>query len=175
MELNSLISQTYLEEVEYEHSISQWGTAGLGNISAILNLANRINAKNILDYGSGCGNTANVLRENNFYVLEYEPGIVHKRKNLKLINSPEFKTDLIICTDVLEHIEKDRLFNVLEHLKSINCPYYFVTVCTRPAARILSNGDNAHLIVENIDWWSTQLKKFFKIEMHDNDAYILIK
>jgi len=175
MKLRYLISQTYLKEVVYQHQTSEWGMAGLGHVSHIIDLANRIKAKNILDYGSGCGRTANELRKKNFEVLEYEPGIPSKRKNLKLINGINFKTDLIICTDVLEHLERNKLSNVLKHLKSINCMYYYITIGSGPAHRILSNGDNAHLIQEDDDWWHDILSKIFKIDTHNKWRYILTK
>lgn len=175
MKLKYLISKTYLKEVEYQHNTSEWGMAGLGHVPHIIDLANRIKAKNILDYGSGCGRTANELRKNNFDVLEYEPGIESKRNNLNLINDYNFKTDLIICTDVLEHIERKKLINVLNHLKSINCMYYYVTVGTGPANRILSNGSNAHLIQEDEHWWYNTLSKIFKIHTGNKWTYVLTK
>jgi len=175
MKLKYLISQAYLKEMEYQHNTSDWGIAGLSNVPNIIDLANRINAKNILDYGSGCGKTANELRKNNFTVLEYEPGIESKRKNLKLINNLNFKTDLIICTDVLEHVERKKLINVLTHLKSINCMYYYVTIGKGPANRILSNGANAHLIQEDEHWWFDILSKIFKIHTDNGWTYVLTK
>jgi len=175
MQLKYLISKTYLKEIEYQHNTSEWGMAGFNHVPYIIDLANSINAKNILDYGSGCGKTANELRKNNFTVLEYEPGIESKRKNLKLINNLNFKTDLIICTDVLEHIERKKLINVLNHLKSINCMYYYVTVGTGPSYRFLSNGANAHLIQEDEHWWYNTLSKIFKIHTGNKWTYVLTK
>jgi len=175
MKLKYLISQAYLKEMEYQHNTSDWGIAGLSNVPNIIDLANRINAKNILDYGSGYGRTANELRKNNFNVLEYDPGIKRKRKNLKFINRSNYKTDLIICTDVLEHIEKNRLKNVLRHLHSIDCMYYYITIGEGPAGRILSNGDNAHLIQESKQWWFDILSKIFKIHTDNKWTYVLTK
>jgi hypothetical protein len=49
------------------------------------------------------------------------------------------------------------LEKVLEHLQRVTASVAFVVVATREARTILPDGRNAHLIVENADWWTWRL------------------
>lgn len=102
----------------------------------------------ILDYGCGKGKLG--------LGKKYDPAI------------PEFSTDpdpadLLVSTDVLEHIEPDLLDNVLIHMKSKMKKQGFLTIGCSPASKKLPDGRNAHLIVRSPDWWIEKLKEHFVI------------
>jgi hypothetical protein len=65
--------------------------------------------------------------------------------------------DLVVCTDVLEHVEPELLDTVLRHLRSLARKAVFVVIATRPSNKTLSDGRNAHLIVETAEWWIAHL------------------
>jgi len=52
----------------------------------------------------------------------------------------------------LEHVEPDRLGNVLDHIRRLSGKGCYIVIATRPAAAILPDGRNAHLIVKDADW-----------------------
>ena len=100
----------------------------------------------------------------------YDPCI----EGLDLIPEP---ADIVVCTDVLEHIEPNCLDNVLDELKRVTKKVIFLAISTRRARKSYSDGQNCHLIVEEQDWWRPKLKKRFYIcETHiiQNDKFLCI-
>jgi uncharacterized Rossmann fold enzyme len=107
----------------------------------------------VLDYGCGKSQLQKALA---FPIYEYDPGIPGKQE------SPR-SADLVICTDVLEHVEPDKLFYVLDDLCRCVRQLGFFTINTGPAAKTLPDGRNTHLIQKGAAWWRKKLEKFFKI------------
>jgi len=105
--------------------------------------------EDVLDYGCGKGK----LLVNK----KYDPAIT------EFSNEPE-PADLVVCTDVLEHIEPDCLDDVLRHIKSKMIKAGFFTISCSPAAKKLPDGRNAHLTVQHPEWWINKLSEFFVIE-----------
>lgn len=60
--------------------------------------------------------------------------------------------DLVLCVDVMEHIQEDKVEEVLEDLFSSG-RFVFLTITCYPARQILSNGKNAHYTVKDPSWW----------------------
>ncbi len=111
----------------------------------------------ILDYGCGRSRTVDWLAKLlDARAYRYDPAI------------PEFSTlplkecDAVICTDVLEHIAKEDMQNVISDIASISHLVYF-NICTRPAGTILPNGENAHCTVETDEWWFSFLQDTFPL------------
>jgi hypothetical protein len=147
---SSLISVPYLETQRELHAAPR-GYGGKGDkwADAVVAVATERECFSILDYGCGQGTLMRELRGRdlaNRRLAEYDPAIPGKD------GLPSF-ADLVVCTDVLEHIEPDRLSSVLAHLKSLARRAVFVVIATRPASKTLSDGRNAHLIIEDAAWW----------------------
>lgn len=70
--------------------------------------------------------------------------------------------DLVVCSDVLEHIEMECLIDVIADLRSLTKKVLFVDVATRPAKKVLADGRNAHLIQKDGAWWLTELMPYFE-------------
>ena len=107
----------------------------------------------ILDYGCGKGKLG--------LGRKYDPAI------------PEFSADpepadLLVCTDVLEHIEPELLDNVLSHMKSKMKKAGYFTIGCAPAAKKLPDGRNAHLIVQPPEWWLEKLSHYFTVVSHSS-------
>lgn len=71
--------------------------------------------------------------------------------------------DIVVCTDVLEHIEPDCLDNVLDDLKNLTKKILYVQVCVDAAKKNYSDGQNAHLIQKDFTWWYPKFRKRFHI------------
>ena len=80
-----------------------YGVGGSKHVETILKLANQIGTKSVLDYGCGKSLLAKNLP---FPIWEYDPAVPGKEESPRA-------ADLVICTDVLEHIEPDKLEWVL--------------------------------------------------------------
>lgn len=149
-----LITPAYRELNKQLHDTHPtYGTSGVKHIATVLKLAEGINTKSVLDYGCGKGLLGKGLP---FPIWEYDPAIEGKDE------SPR-PAELVVCTDVLEHIEPDLLKPVLADLaRCVKKVGYFV-VHTGPAKKTLADGRNAHLIQKNADWWGKVLGKFFDV------------
>lgn len=132
----------------------KYGTSGIKWVAKIASLADAMKCDGILDYGCGKGLLAAALPE--LKIREYDPAIPGKDEEPK-------PADLVVCTDVLEHIEPDCLDDVLEHICRLTRQYAFLNIATRPAVKSLHDGRNAHLIVEPADWWKPRIEAFFTI------------
>ena len=74
---------------------------------------------------------------------------------------------MIFSQDVLEHIEPIELDNVLNDLASrCNKVMYHLIAC-HPAKKALSDGRNAHLIIESPNWWKQRLSSVLNWKMYN--------
>lgn len=122
---------------------------------AVADLVRRYGAWSVLDYGCGEGALVRALRERvdpRVRLAEYDPAIAGKN------DAPSF-ADLVVCTDVLEHIEPDRLGCVLEHLDVLARKAVFAVIATRASNKTLLDGRNAHLTIESSNWWYDRLEQ----------------
>jgi hypothetical protein len=145
-----LISEKYACMQRILHAQPEgYGTRGNKWAETVVKLIESYGATSVLDYGCGQGTLRTaVMSEPRPGVRfdEYDPGIQTKAA------LPSF-ADLVVCTDVLEHIEPERLDAVLAHLKLLARKAVFVVVALIPSAKILADGRNAHLIIRPANWW----------------------
>jgi len=157
-----LYTKYYQEQLRKKHSKTSWG-GGVGTkVKWIIPevktlLSNSITT--VLDYGCGNGTFKKVCNElfPDISVLEYDPGITNKDICPK-------KADIVICFDVLEHIEPECLDDVLSHIQSINTYGAVLQPCLVAAHHTLEDVGNAHLIIQDSDWWISKFKQYFSIE-----------
>ena len=145
----SLISPEYLQQQRLMHARGGYGVMSEKWTTSITQLAHMYGCRDILDYGCGAGKVKQAIGD---IVSEYDPCIPGKDSD------PE-PADMVVCTDVLEHIEPDNLDEVLKHLASKVKKILFVTIALYKAEKRLPDGRNAHLIVESADWWREKLSK----------------
>ena len=87
----------------------------------------------------------------------YDPGV------------PEYSelptpAEMVVCIDVLEHIEPDYIEDVLDHLEQLTEKVLFATVHLGPAGKILPDGRNAHLIQKPAEWWLPKIMERFTLK-----------
>lgn len=148
----------YLEQYKILHEKNKdFGTSSVFLKEPIVDYIKEIGAKEILDYGCGKGLLSDVLSEElSVNCCKYDPCIEQYSK------APDNKIfDLLINTDVLEHIPLDDLDNVLNHMSSL-CRNAFINISCRRAISILPNGHNAHCTVFPPRWWQKKLQEHFK-------------
>lgn len=131
----------------------EYGIGGQQHVEAVLKICEGIKTTSVLDYGCGKGTLARGLP---FPIWEYDPAIPGKDMEPRA-------ADLVVCTDVLEHIEPDKLADVLGNLKALVKKVGYFVISTRAAKKTLPDGRNAHLIQQKPDWWQKQLSKYFDI------------
>lgn len=152
-----LITPEYKHLLELKHEQSQgFGSYGHSVAGYVRDCARQIAATSILDYGCGKQKLQQSL---GFAIRNYDPGIPG------LDAAPE-PADLVVCTDVLEHVEPECLDAVLDDLKRCTLHTILLTIDTAPANKHLADGRNAHLIIENPAFWITHLLKRFDMETY---------
>jgi len=151
-----LISGAYQELNAALHQGSpDYGSFGHRWAPSLQDLIAKSGYSSVLDYGCGKNTLLARLKDGpgaGLDMVAYDPAI------------PEFATpprpcDLVVCTDVLEHIEPAAIEAVLDDLRRLSLKAAFCVVSTRPARRTLPDGRNAHLIQESYRWW---LPKFWQ-------------
>jgi hypothetical protein len=163
---NNTIGPSYAKQLQAEHSGSKWGSTGAkysGNDVVTL-LRERPYIRTVLDFGAGKGSLGLFIRQH-FPEIEwtnYDPGI------------PEYDTlptkrfDLVISTDVLEHVEPDSLPNVLATLEGLTGKVLFSDIACFLTGKLFGEGpyigQDLHLIVEEPSWWREQFKA---INLHE--------
>lgn len=156
----TLISDEYRAINQQLHEDEHFGRGGGGWYRVANELMDRFDTRDLLDYGCGKGRLAQRLAVE---IKEYDPAVSGKEA------SPE-PVDIVMCTDVLEHVEEECLHAVLLDLKRLVKKVGFFTISTRPARKTLPDGRNAHLLIRKPNWWLYKLAKHFKIRHVELDA-----
>lgn len=151
---DDFISPAYRKQLEQRHGGKPWGADGAKHAGAAAAFYRELGGATLLDYGCGEGRLKLALSaiDNPIRVQEYDPGMDGKAGLPK-------PCDLVVSTDVLEHVEPDKLDAVLDHIFRISGMGAYLVIATRPANAILPDGRNAHLIVKPAAWWLEQIKK----------------
>lgn len=161
-----LITDGYLRQLKllrrtHTNGQGDWGPGGSDHTASILALIEGFSdpIESILDYGCGGGNlVGDLAEETGVEVVGYDPSI---DLYAELPNS----ADLVVSTDVLEHIEPKCISDVLNHISDLTDKVAYLSVCTRMARKRLPNGRNAHLLVKDDLWWEKKLlNRFSRVE-----------
>lgn len=132
------------------------GYGGRGDkwAETVLALIQQYQASSVLDYGCGQGSLRRAIMETQppgLRFSEYDPAIMGKDM------MPTF-ADLVVSTDVLEHIEPERLDAVLVHLKLLARKVVFAVISLKDSNKVLADGRNAHLIIRPANWWKKRIE-----------------
>jgi hypothetical protein len=140
------------------------------HIRRIKNLIDLIGANTVMDYGCGKGEQykrpveidgqkfGTVEAYWDVSVTKWDPGV------------PEFSgagrgfphcgvQDIVISTDVLEHIPEDDVGGTVVRLFDGARKAVFATISCRLAEKTLPNGENAHCTVKEPSWWGDLFEK----------------
>lgn len=117
-------------------------------------VATRLNTTSILDYGCGRGTLARVLE--GLPIREYDIAVPGKDAD------PE-PADVVVCTDVLEHVEPECLDAVLDHLQALTKKLLIASIHIGPAGKKYPDGTNAHKTQQTARWWVDIFNKRWSI------------
>jgi 2-polyprenyl-3-methyl-5-hydroxy-6-metoxy-1,4-benzoquinol methylase len=137
-----------------------YGASGRCYAESVNEVAERFKAESILDYGCGKGTLARAVGRE---VTEYDPAVPGKDRL-----DPEATFDLVVCTDVLEHVEPEHLYDVLYDIKRRARKAVFFAIATRPAKKTLPDGRNAHLIIRDAMEWLVTITPYFRLRVADS-------
>lgn len=158
-----LISKDYLAVLRAEHAAEAWGRAGKSHLQQVMAFAHETGSTCVLDYGCGTGTLGLEMRKIDGapYVHDYDVGIPGK-------DLPPPARDLVVCTDVMEHVEPGMVDNVLRHIHNLALKAAYFTIALTPSERILNDGNNAHLTVREDRWWLDKIRQAgFRVVRHE--------
>lgn len=153
----------YINQYKILHKIKKnYGKTSLNLYDEIEKIINIITPTTILDYGCGKSKLVDYIKKNkNIKTYKYDPAI---RKYSKLLKRD---VDMIICTDVLQHVPLYDLDRVLNEITK-KCKYcLFYIKCTNHST-ILPNGNFANCTIHNKNWWKNKLNNYFKEIYEEN-------
>jgi len=147
-----------IAEYKDYHDRHKWfckGSAILKHIPEIARLANMFECKTALDYGCGKAwfwkleHWRGILNNAIKKVTLYDPG-VEEYKDLPT----DTRFDLVICTDVLEHVHPDETIPTIQKLFLYTRRVLFLNISTVPATKTLSDGTNVHVNLRKKEEWA---------------------
>ncbi len=111
----------------------------------------------ILDYGCGNGQLSRSLKEmfNIVEVTNYDPFVSEFSKE------PEGNFDMVVCLDVMEHIEMQCIKNTLKYIQDKATYMVVFVIALDEAKKELADGRNAHITLKNPYWWVGKLQERF--------------
>jgi len=164
-----VISEQYRELNKKLHNDNaSYGMSGARTARRVMRLVEDLGSRDVLDYGCGKRTLENAL---GFSIHNYDPAI-------EGLEAPPKPAEIVVCGDVLEHIEPDHLDSVLDDLKRVTLSIGLFIINTVPAMKFLSDGRNAHLIQENWRWWSPKILARFdlvQLETIGHDLWLVVK
>jgi hypothetical protein len=139
-----LITEEYRDLQREFHKVrSDYGTSSQKYVDQVLAMSQQIGSRDILDYGCG---KAHLQKGFPFPIQNFDPCIDE-------YNRPPKPADIVVCTDVMEHIEPACIDAVIADLARLTKKILLVDVACRPAKKFLPDGRNAHLTIETPNWW----------------------
>jgi len=131
----------------------------------ISEIVDRLEIDHLLDYGCGSKQslTQTLKPKRNITYQGYDPGVP------ECADAP-VEADMVVCVDVLEHVEPEYLENVLDHLEELCKVVLFASIHTWPAGKTLEDGRNAHLTQQPYQWWLPKIWERFEIQTFQQTA-----
>ena len=167
-----LISEEYRKQQQKLHENPNYGVASVSYAPIVTKIINQAGITELLDYGAGKGRLGQSITPNHqIQVTHYDPSIPEWSE------TPD-SAQMVCCIDVLEHIEPELLYNVLDDLKRCVEFVGFFTVHTGPAVKVLDDGRNAHLTQEPASWWLPKIMERFDLvqfQAQPNGFFVVVK
>lgn len=145
------ITPAYKREQERLHRRG-YGEKGDRWVSTVFDLALQHGHSSVLDYGAGAGSLGRALRRLGMACADYDPCVA------SMAAAPQHAR-LVVCTDVLEHIEPECIRAVLAHLAELCDGHLFTVISRVDAGKTLSDGRNAHILLRPWEWWEAEMKR----------------
>lgn len=148
---------------ELHQNRPDFGSRGGAGNQTVINLVKRYHElgviNSVLDYGTGKGVFPTNLKRTipTLKVGAYDPAVE------KFGQKPNRSFDLITSFDVLEHVERHSIGEVLNEIRELCNKVVYLQIDLQPAVKRLSSGRNAHILLAPPDWWLSQIGSVFPL------------
>lgn len=161
-----MLSKTYKDAlIKTRESNPGWGSSAVRNAGCevLRLLTRRKDITSVLDFGAGTGTLGRFVASSLDRELEwvnYDPSVP------EIDQLPDRQFDLIVTTDLLEHIEPDQLDRTLDWMRSHASRTMFHFIDCNETKDRLPDGRDVHLIVRQPSWWRNELEKGWHVMLH---------
>lgn len=154
-----LLTPEYKALLVEKHLTSPWGGGGWTWAPDICRLVikHKIKHPKVLEYGSGRRTLRNAMQLAMPHVdlTEYDPGVAG------IDRVPTGEYDIVVCTDVMEHVELQYVDATLKRLLQYTRYTTIFNICCTPSKSLLPNGQNAHITVQEPKWWRERIERLW--------------
>lgn len=163
------ISDEYAKQNQELHATcNHYGCKSHRHLPNVFSLMVKHKCLSMLDYGCGKGALVRKFQSDlpEYRVQGYDPG------HPDYLADP-FPADMLVCTDVLEHIEPECLEHVLKEIRTLSRKVVFFVIALRlDSSKLLPDGSNPHKIVQSVDDWIADMcqawgRRNFELTVHD--------
>jgi 2-polyprenyl-3-methyl-5-hydroxy-6-metoxy-1,4-benzoquinol methylase len=163
-----------LELYKQLHQQRSYGDTGSVYTDDVRSFIDETGSVSVLDFGAGRGSLKSSLHNKySIDIDEFDPCIPDK----EIIPKEEY--ELVITTDLLEHLFEEEIDNLFEEILSLKPKFMYHAISTRTATILLPDGSNCHKTVKNTEWWSNRIKSLLNpksIEQKEiNDDCVIFK
>lgn len=161
---NDTIGLDYKEQLRKEHDGSKWGSTGFRySGEAIERLVHRYRPSTGLDYGCGKGEVSVNVVDVDW--TNYDPGIPG------IDEKPPYgkKFDIVVCTDVMEHVEEQYVDEVIKDLMKYTGTVLFVDIACYLTGKTFGEGpykgQDLHITVMSPDLWIARFEELASLQL----------
>lgn len=150
--MTDIIDSAYQDQIKRMHAKGKFNN-GAKQFGLVRPFIEQYQPKDLIDFGCGKGALIAAIKEQwpNIAVAGYDPG------NPEFEQWPTRSYETVISTDAIEHIEPEHLDATLQLIGSLMIRCGFFRIACHPAKKKLPDGRNAHLIVQEPDWWRAKI------------------
>lgn len=156
----NLISPEYrILQADYHKECDHWGSSGQHWATDVLDFIIKNSALSVIDYGCGKNTLYETVKNDipeDVSWCSYDPCV-------EAFDAEPPVSDLVISTDVLEHVEPELVENVLDDIAAKCTTGAFLVIFTHPAKHLLPDGSNCHKICKGEGYWRPLLEERFKV------------
>lgn len=153
-----LITDEYQSLLRQKHIAKPWGGSGKSWIPTLEKFVfSHTRIGSALDFGCGRHTFKEAMGELHptVAVSEYDPGV----PGFDALPGGQF--DLVVCTDVMEHVEDKFTVDTLELIRALTRKVVLFNIVTTPCRSTLPDGRNTHINLKKSDEWIRILGEVF--------------
>ena len=156
-----MITEEYREQNRQLHENPANGISGAKWAGLVKATYDEHGCTSALDYGCGKQTLGQALPH--MMIRGYDPCI-------EGLDEMPVPADLVICGDVMEHVEEGHVDAVLDHLQELAKKVVILVISTRLAKKTLPDGRNAHITIHDGNWWLYRMMKRWDISVYYVDG-----
>lgn len=178
--MSGIKSNSHLESEDIKYSKLYKKGYGQGPIDVIYKELNKLNITldtlSVLDCGCGHSPILNIYNIDTYVGIDISTYQINqlnnknKNKSLKYYQGSiddlsKFKDnefDYVWCSDVLEHIEENRIDAVFSEISRVS-KYSIISMSVRKSKVLSIDKEQLHQTIKPFEWWNNKITKQFKV------------